>query len=159
VLARSQRQVTDSSGWLAELDLPTLVLHSRGDQMNDFKDSRRLAANIRGARLVTPERNNHIVLEDEPAWPMFLRELTAFLAEDRLPELAQVADDVATVLSPRELDILGLAARGHDNDAIATELVLSVRTVERHLQNAYAKLGLHGRTARTAAVARLLSRA
>jgi DNA-binding NarL/FixJ family response regulator len=90
---------------------------------------------------------------------MFLRELTAFLAEDRLPELAQVADDVATVLSPRELDILGLAARGHDNDAIATELVLSVRTVERHLQNAYAKLGLHGRTARTAAVARLLSRA
>ena len=33
VLARSQRQVTDSSGRLAELDLPTLVLHSRGDQM------------------------------------------------------------------------------------------------------------------------------
>ena len=72
---------------------------------------------------------------------------------------AALTDDVASVLSPRELDILRLAAEGRDNDAIAAELVLSVRTVERHLQNAYAKLGLQGRTARTAAVARLLARA
>jgi DNA-binding NarL/FixJ family response regulator len=107
---------------------------------------------------VALESDNHIVLADEPAWPVFLRELTEFLTPDRLPALP-VTDDVAAVLSPRELDILRLAAEGHDNDAIAAELVLSVRTVERHLQNAYAKLGLQGRTARTAAVARLLSRA
>jgi DNA-binding CsgD family transcriptional regulator/alpha-beta hydrolase superfamily lysophospholipase len=158
VLARAQRQVTDSSGRLAELDLPTLVLHSRRDQMNDFGQSRHLAANIRGARLVALESSNHIVLEDEPAWPVFLSELTAFLAPDRTSAAAATADTVASVLSPRELDILHLAAEGRDNDAIAAELVLSVRTVERHLQNAYAKLGLQGRTARTAAVARLLSR-
>ena len=84
--------------------------------------------------------------------------MTAFLAEDRAPGGAGATEDeVAAVLSPRELDILRLAADGRDNDAIAAGLVLSVRTVERHLQNAYAKLGLHGRTARTAAVARLLS--
>src|SRR3712207_4793028 len=81
------------------------------------------------------------------------------LAPDRLPApTAEVDGDVAAVLSPRELDILRLAAEGRDNEAIAAELVLSVRTVERHLQNAYAKLGLQGRTARTAAVARLLAR-
>jgi pimeloyl-ACP methyl ester carboxylesterase/DNA-binding CsgD family transcriptional regulator len=160
VLARSQRQVTDSSGRLAELDLPTLVLHSLGDQMNEFEHSRHLAANIRGARLVALQSNNHIVLADEPAWSVFLQEVTAFLAEDRAPASAGTTEEeVAAVLSPRELDILRLAADGRDNDAIAAELVLSVRTVERHLQNAYAKLGLHGRTARTAAVAKLLSRA
>lgn len=103
------------------------------------------------------ESNNHIVLEDEPAWSVLLHELTAFLASDRVPAAATLPDDLTTVLSLRELDILGLAAAGHDNDAIAAELVLSVRTVERHLQNAYAKLGLHGRTARTAAVVRMLS--
>ena len=156
--ARAQRQVTDSRPRMAELDLPTLVLHSRGDRMQDFESARELAAGIRGARLVALESNNHIVLEDEPAWPVFLSEITDFLAADQAAAPAQVTEDVAAVLSSRELDILRLAAGGRDNDAIAAELVLSVRTVERHLQNAYAKLGLHGRTARTAAVARLLTR-
>jgi pimeloyl-ACP methyl ester carboxylesterase/DNA-binding CsgD family transcriptional regulator len=159
VLARSQRQVTDSSARLPELDLPVLVMHSRGDQMNGFEHSRHLAANIRGARLVALESNNHIVLADEPAWRVFLREITEFLAPDRMTAAPAATDDVATLLSPRELDILKLAAEGRDNDAIAAELVLSVRTVERHLQNVYGKLGLQGRTARTAAVARLLARA
>ncbi|SDS94014.1 Pimeloyl-ACP methyl ester carboxylesterase [Friedmanniella luteola] len=161
ILARSQRQLADATGRLPELDLPTLVLHSRRDQMNEFGHSRHLAAHIPGARLVALESDNHIVLEDEPAWPVLLEELTAFLAPDREPEPdpRTVIPDLSTVLSPRELDILEQAAAGQDNDAIAATLVLSVRTVERHLQNAYAKLGLHGRTARTAAVARLLSRA
>jgi pimeloyl-ACP methyl ester carboxylesterase/DNA-binding CsgD family transcriptional regulator len=158
-ITRSQRKVVDTSHRLPELDLPTLVLHSRGDQMVDFRYARHLAANIRGARLVALESNNHIVLADEPAWPVLLHELTDFLAPDRVPAPAAAVDDVAKMLSPRELDILLLAAEGRDNDAIAAELVLSIRTVERHLQNAYSKLGLQGRTARTAAVARLLARA
>jgi pimeloyl-ACP methyl ester carboxylesterase/DNA-binding CsgD family transcriptional regulator len=156
ILARSQRQLADSSARMAELDLPTLVLHSRADQMNGFEQARVLAAHIRGARLVALESVNHIVLADEPAWPVFLREITEFLAGDLAPA-AEAPADLTSVLSPRELDILALAARGCDNDTIATELVLSVRTVERHLQNLYAKLGLQGRTARTAAVARLLA--
>ena len=157
VLSRSQRQITDSTWRLPEIQLPTLVIHSRGDQMNEFHHARDLAAGIRGARLVGLDSSNHIVLADEPAWPVFMREITAFIEPDRDRAPAVTAESVASLISPRELDILRLAAAGHDNDAIAAELFLSVRTVERHLQNAYAKLGLSGRTARTAAVGRLLS--
>ena len=157
MLARSHRVVTDSSARLSQLELPTLVLHSRDDRAQPYQRGRDLAARINGARLVTLESNNHIVLADEPAWPVFLREVTAVPGSGPGDRPPAAADDVVSVLSPRELDILRLAAEGRDNDAIAAELVLSVRTVERHLQNAYAKLGLQGRNARTAAVARLLA--
>lgn len=158
-MARAQRRHIDVRHRLADLDLPTLVVHSRGDQMNDFEYSRYLAAHIRGARLVALDSDNHIVLADEPAWPVLLRELTDFVAPDRQsrPPPSAGEDDLVDLLSPRELDILALAAHGHDNAEIADKLVLSVRTVERHLQNVYGKLGLQGRTARTAAVARLLA--
>jgi DNA-binding NarL/FixJ family response regulator len=49
-----------------------------------------------------------------------------------------------------------LVASGRDNDSIAGSLGLSTRTVERHLQNVYLKLGVSGRSARAAAVAALL---
>ena len=84
LLARSHRRTADSTARMAELDLPTLVLHSLGDQMQEFQHSRKLAASIRGARLVALPSNNHIVLADEPAWPVFLREVTEFLAPDRV---------------------------------------------------------------------------
>jgi DNA-binding NarL/FixJ family response regulator len=44
-----------------------------------------------------------------------------------------------------------LVAAGHDNAAIARQLVLSRATVRKHLENAYARLGV---TSRTAAAAR-----
>ena len=56
-------------------------------------------------------------------------------------------------LSPREREILLLIAEGKDNFRIADQLFLSVRTVERHISNMYQKLGLAGKSARTAATA------
>jgi len=56
-------------------------------------------------------------------------------------------------LSQREREVLGLVAQGSSNNEIAATLVLSVRTVERHVANIYGKLGLSGRTARAAVTA------
>jgi DNA-binding NarL/FixJ family response regulator len=56
-------------------------------------------------------------------------------------------------LSAREAEVLRLVARGLSNDDIARELVLSVRTVERHVANLYAKIGASGRTGRAIATA------
>jgi pimeloyl-ACP methyl ester carboxylesterase/DNA-binding CsgD family transcriptional regulator len=156
--SRQERKKTDATPLLPQLDVPTLVLHTRGDRMNGFDEGRLLASEIRGARLVPLESENHIVLEDEPAWPVFVEEVRAFMEPDRFGA-APVGngDTVADLLSERELEVLRLAAAGHDNDAIADRLTLSVRTVERHLQNVYAKLGVGGKSARAAAVARLYS--
>jgi ATP/maltotriose-dependent transcriptional regulator MalT len=53
-------------------------------------------------------------------------------------------------LTPRELEVLRLLAAGETNRAIASQLVLSERTVDRHVSNIYAKLGVSTRAAATA---------
>ncbi len=58
-------------------------------------------------------------------------------------------------LTPRELAVLRLLARGMSNKAIAAELGLSARTVNFHLDNLYSKLGVASRTEALLAALRL----
>lgn len=53
-------------------------------------------------------------------------------------------------LTVRELQVLRMVATGATNRAIADELVLSVRTVDRHVSNIFVKLGVSSRAAATA---------
>ena len=53
----------------------------------------------------------------------------------------------APVLTPRELEVLQLAARGHSAAAIAKQLYLSPATVKRHFERAYHALGVSDRAA------------
>jgi pimeloyl-ACP methyl ester carboxylesterase len=66
---------------LAHVACPTLVAHSRGDEMVPFDAGREMAIRIPGARFLPLESVNHLVQEDEPAWPVFLEALDAFAAE------------------------------------------------------------------------------
>jgi DNA-binding CsgD family transcriptional regulator len=58
----------------------------------------------------------------------------------------------AALLTPREREIASLAARGRSSKEVAADLVLSVRTVDNHLANVYAKLGIAGRAQLAAAL-------
>jgi DNA-binding CsgD family transcriptional regulator len=68
----------------------------------------------------------------------------------RLDALMGAPADEAHGLTPRELQVLRLVAAGETNKSIAAELVLSERTVDRHVSNIFAKLRLSSRTAATA---------
>jgi pimeloyl-ACP methyl ester carboxylesterase/DNA-binding CsgD family transcriptional regulator len=144
------RGSVDVSATAPQVTAKTLVVHARDDRVVPVEEGRRLASMIPGARLVLLESANHILLADEPAWPSFLAELHAFLGTE--PSLAEPP---LVGLSTRELEVLELVATGLTNEEIAERLTLSVRTVERHLSNIYAKLRVSGKAGRAAAAARL----
>ena len=56
-------------------------------------------------------------------------------------------------LTRREVEVLRMIAAGEDNQSIAALLVLSVRTVERHISNIYSKIGAEGTASRAMATA------
>jgi class 3 adenylate cyclase/pimeloyl-ACP methyl ester carboxylesterase len=71
---------TDVTALLAQVSVPTLVMHSHGDARVPFDLGRRLAAGIPGARFVPLASGNHLILEDEPAFPRFLQEIRTFIS-------------------------------------------------------------------------------
>jgi DNA-binding CsgD family transcriptional regulator len=89
-------------------------------------------------------------MELDAARRMF-QELGAAPDLARMAEISRTAEaEAAGGLTTREVQVLALVAAGKSNRAIATELFLSEKTVERHLSNIFAKLGVGSRTAAAA---------
>jgi predicted ATPase/pimeloyl-ACP methyl ester carboxylesterase/DNA-binding SARP family transcriptional activator/DNA-binding CsgD family transcriptional regulator len=149
VRIRQSSYDTDVSALARTLSVPTLVLHVRDDAVAPYEEGRRLAALIPGAEFLTLPGRNHLIAADDTAWAPFVESVDRFLAT----EPTQQPRANLGLLTGRESAVLSLVAQGLDNDQIAERLVLSARTVERHLSNIYAKLGLSGRAARAAAAA------
>jgi ATP/maltotriose-dependent transcriptional regulator MalT len=83
-------------------------------------------------------------LERDAARDVFFR-LGAAPDLARLESLGRRRRRTEHGLSAREVEVLRLIARGRSNRQIATALVISERTVARHVQNIFAKLGVSSR--------------
>ena len=69
----------DVREYLAQVDVPTLVLHADKDAVVPFTAGRSLATGIRGAQFVQLDSRNHLILESEPAWHRASEAIRTFL--------------------------------------------------------------------------------
>lgn len=78
-------QLMHAAGYIDVVDLlpkvkcPTLVMHSEGDEAVPVAEGRLVASRIPGAKFVALPSRNHLVIHSEPAWPIFVRELSSFM--------------------------------------------------------------------------------
>ena len=72
----------DVRSLLAQVQTPTLVTHSRNDARIPFERGREIAAGVPNARFVPLESRNHLILEQEKAWPRFISEIITFLGDE-----------------------------------------------------------------------------
>jgi DNA-binding CsgD family transcriptional regulator len=101
------------------------------------------------ARLEFDRFDSDFGRRDRAVLTLLLPYLRQFLraARRRLPPLG--AHDV---LTPREREVLQHVAEGRTNGEVAAVLGISQETVRKHLENVYAKLGVHTRTGAVAAL-------
>jgi pimeloyl-ACP methyl ester carboxylesterase/DNA-binding CsgD family transcriptional regulator len=130
----------DIAASLAQVHVPTLVLHARNDEVVPISEGRFLASGIPGAEFVELDSRNHVLLEPEPAWQRFQEAVLAFVQ----PGTAS-SDPVFSALSPRERQVLALMADGLSNTDIAERLQISDKTVRNHASNLFDKLGVWSR--------------
>ena len=133
------RATIDVTELLAKVQAPTLVLHSRDDDVIPITEGRILAAAIPGAQFIELDSKNHILLETEQAWKRFCAEVLDFLA---LTKPVDSEDPAFDALTAREREILALITEGLGNAQIAERLSISEKTVRNHVSNLFDKLGV-----------------
>jgi DNA-binding CsgD family transcriptional regulator len=147
----------DVSELLPRVQARTLVLQRSGLGWLDLSTGRDIAASIPDARLVVFEGSSvppFLGASEEVALAIdgFLGQREFDARSLRVLPTAITATPTGRArrpeqsLSARQREVLSLIARGMTNREIAIELVLSVRTVERHVNDIYARLGVRNRT-------------
>ena len=122
---------------LEKVRVPTLVIHASDDVVVPMAEGRIVATGIPGAQFVELPGRNHILLEDEPAWPRFKEAVLDFVGLAPAGESDRFAS-----LSRREREVLALISEGLANGEIGERLSISEKTVRNHISNVYDKLGV-----------------
>ncbi|HEV8574540.1 MAG TPA: alpha/beta fold hydrolase [Dehalococcoidia bacterium] len=142
----------DVSDVVSQIQAPALVLHARGDPLVPFHLGRELAMRLPNAEFVPYEGSSAV------PWviaKILVREIHRFLGvsspDDASDKAAAAQSEICDDnLTRREVEVLSLVAAGMSSRAIAQELSLSLRTVERHVSNIYSKLNVNTRVQATA---------
>jgi DNA-binding CsgD family transcriptional regulator len=148
---------SDIGDALPALDLPVLLIHSLRQHWLSPDEGAKLAAKIRAARIFFPDDEGEI--EPEPV--QGAKTIIEFL--EQLPRIGPGepigvdARRTSAELSHRQNDVLHLIAEGKTTREIAALLVLSERTVERHIADIYTKIGARNRSEATALYLRKLN--
>ncbi len=159
-------RILDRSGVLAPLDRIAACHHERADGSGYHRGARTIELS-RSERLLAAADAYQALTEARPHRPPHLSEE----AGERLRRDARAGrfdpSDVEAVvvaagheprpvvsarpagLTDRELEVLRLIARGRSNREVASELVISVKTVGSHVEHIYAKAGVTSRAGAT----------
>lgn len=136
---------------LPKVSCPTLLLHRPDQGMLPPGMAERVAATIPDARLaIFDGRASAPYVGD---WRTIFRTTESFLGVQVDPSHARPRGRALRLLSmknesltPRELEVVALVARGLTNREIAQELFLAEKTVENHVGRILVKLDLRSRT-------------
>lgn len=79
----------DVTDLLPHVKVPTLVLHCRDEAGVPFEEGRKLAGTIPGALFVPLNGRNHLLLEGDPSWGTFVKEVRHFLGTEETSALTQ----------------------------------------------------------------------
>lgn len=145
---------SDVRGYLARVEAPTLVVHRRGDAWFSSDHGRTLAAAISGARYLELPGADHAPYVGTTA--DMLSTVRWFISETAptITAAPVLPADGDAGLSPRQAEVIDLVRAGLTDREIASRVGLSHRTVQKHLELAYRRLGVRNRTAAAVATPR-----
>ncbi len=157
-------RVLTRSPFLAAL-APAAAFHHERLDGSGYHRGAAAAELARPARLIAAADAFHAMTEPRPHRPTRTRVEAAALLTEEAQARTLDADATAAVieasgqrapkigrpggLTEREADVMRLLARGYQTKQVARALGISVKTADRHVQNAYAKIGVSTRAGAT----------
>ena len=141
---------SDVRSYLSRVRSPTMVVHRRADAWFSADHGRLLANAIGGSRYVELPGADHAPYVGTTG--DVFSAIRWFMAETFPTSLsrAYLPPDSSDILSRRQAQVLRFVRDGLTDKEVAARLGLSHRTVQKHLELAYRRLGVHNRTAATA---------
>jgi len=133
----------DVSAMLHKVTTPTLVLHTHGDQMVPHRCGREISEGIPGARFITLESSNHLLLAHEPAFVRLLDEVRRFTVTERQPSAPAKTSDINNVERTRVTVLsVEIVSPLHAFASVDPELVL--RQIDPLLESTFEIIELNG---------------